>query len=485
VQQTQWRSFRPGEITPGTIFYYAKEHGWRGWDREAADRPEFKENWLFVVGLKRFIELNTMQELDAEQFSARFAPMFKRGSAADHILRNEAFPRVDAVTYWPNHPRMVEECGLKKLNLWRPTPVVPVCGNVDRFLEHLEFILPDKDEREKIFLPYLAFNVRNPGVKIRWAVVLQGKQRTGKSYFGRMMTHVLGEHNVSRPTNERLHEKFTEWQQGAQLIVIEELMGLGRVELINKLKPMITEPTTSVRLPGGRSYEMPNRYNFLMFTNHKGALPVDEDDKRYCLLFSPAQRQPNAYYEALWPWSADQQNIAAIAHYLMHEVDLSEFRPNGNAPETEARKEAIEMNRKDYEVWIQESIEGRNGLFACDIVVVDHIRQCLPQHIRLSDVSRNALTESLERLGAKRVGRMTLPCGYPNVWAVRNAERWQTAGEGGRAKAYLDFLQIASGTVISSGGDIDGDIVAAMLSKVSQRGAHVTEMVKNINSGPM
>lgn len=477
VQQVQWRSFKPGNITLGSIVHFAKENGWKGFDKEAADSPEIKANWVFCVKTTEFIELNTMQRLDRLQFSCQFAPLFKRGMAADHVLRNENFPRVDGLTFWPQQPQIVEEDKQRKLNLWQPSDVTPKRGNVDVFLEHLAFILPDRKEREDVFLPYIAWNIQHPGVKIRWAVVLQGKQRTGKSYFGRLLTDVLGASNVKRPTNERLHETWTDWQEGAQLIVIEELMGLGRKELINKLKPMITEPSTSVRLPGGRVYEMPNRYNFLMFTNHKGALPIDEDDRRYCLLFSPAERKTDEYYDALWRWSMERCNIAALAHYLAHEVDLSSFRANGNAPETDARREAIDMNRSDLDVWVNDGIQNHDGLFACDLVVTEHVRKCLPDHIRPQDATKNAVSACLERAGAKPIGRMPLPGGYVRAWAIRDVEKWQKSGEGRRAETYLKFLQIASGQDLHS-NDPDGNAIAAMLSRVAQRGGSVNNMVK-------
>ena len=480
IQQVQWRSFKPGELSVGTIIHFAKENGWRGFDKEAADDPALRENWVFCIGTKEFIELNSMQRLDCEQFSYRFAPNFKRGRASDHVLRNEGFPRVDGLTFWPRHPQLVQETGLNKLNLWRPSAVTPAPGDVSLFVEHLKFILPDQRERERIFLPYLAWLVKRPGEKIRWAVVLQGKQRTGKSYFGRVLTDVLGKHNVKRPANERLHEAWTDWQEGAQLIVIEELMGLGRRELINKLKPMITEPSTSVRLPGGRAYEMPNRYNFLMFTNHKGALPIDDDDRRYCLLFSPAERKPDSYYDALWSWSADERNIAAVTYYLENEVDVSGFRPNSNAPETDARSEAIDMNRSDLDVFITDSIRTRDGLFACDLVVVEHIRKVLPDHIKPQDAKRNAVSECLERAGAKQVGRMPLPGEYPRVWAIRDIERWERSDEGKRAKEYRQFLEVASGIPAIEGDDNNGDYIASMLMKVSQRGKNVSDMVREI-----
>ena len=49
IQKQQWRSMRPGEITMGTIVAYARDAGWRGFDKEAVDSPEIIDAWMWVA----------------------------------------------------------------------------------------------------------------------------------------------------------------------------------------------------------------------------------------------------------------------------------------------------------------------------------------------------------------------------------------------------------------------------------------------------
>lgn len=472
----QWESFADKGLTGGTIYHYARENGFRGFDKEAAESSaseNAKSGWVFCVATQEFISPDRAQRLSKSQFSDKFAPQAsKRGTFADLCLSLESYPRVDALTFAPNGKPFEVEDNLTKLNLWRPNSVVPSPGDVKPFLAHAEFILPDARER-KIFLQYLAFILQQPGKKVRWTIVLQGKQRTGKSYFGRALTMILGRHNVSRPTNERLHESWTDWQESAQLIVIEELMGYGRQDLMNKLKPMITEPTTMVRCVGGRAYEMPNRYNFLMFTNHKGALKIDQEDKRYCILFSPAERRPDEYYDQLWTWT--EANLGPIANFL-NEYSLEDFLPNGDAPATEARQQAIEMNRSDLSDWIEEGIKNMEGPFACALVIIEHLLLLIPEHISKRErVTRNSLSDALERAGARQVGRAQLHrLGYKRVWAVRNIEHWLKQSEGKRAKAYLDFVRVASGRAVA-----DVDLTPEEIKLIGQGQKEMESMIKD------
>lgn len=61
------------------------------------------------------------------------------------------------------------------------------------------------------------------------------------------MRQVLSEHNVGKVNNQQLHETFTAWQRNTQLVVVEEVMTQGRLELMDKLKPRITEDWCTIR----------------------------------------------------------------------------------------------------------------------------------------------------------------------------------------------------------------------------------------------
>ena len=153
------------------------------------------------------------------------------GNPSSHVLKNANFRKVEGVTYWPEQPLFVREInGQECLNYWRPSKVKPVKGDVQPFLDHVKYLYPDGDEAN-ILLDYLAFQVQHPGEKVHWAILLEGDQGNGKSYFALVMQLVLGAHNVKMVHPDSLHETFTQWQRNTQLIVIEEMMAKARLEL--------------------------------------------------------------------------------------------------------------------------------------------------------------------------------------------------------------------------------------------------------------
>src|SRR5260221_13411986 len=84
-------------------------------------------------------------------------------------------------------------------------------------------------------------------------------------------------------------------------------------------------------------YTMANTVNFLMFTNHREAIPVEADDRRYFVIFSPAQPQEPAYYDRLFGEILGS-GAAHVAHWLRGR-ELSNFDPKRRAPATAAKQE--------------------------------------------------------------------------------------------------------------------------------------------------
>jgi len=101
-------------------------------------------------------------------------------------------------------------------------------------------------------------------------------------------------------------------------------MASGKLDLMNKLKPIITDTELEVREMAKESYKIPNIINLMFLTNHKNAILLDEDDRRYAIFFSTAKKKPQSYYNELWDWT--EENFSHIRYYLEN-YDLSGFSP--------------------------------------------------------------------------------------------------------------------------------------------------------------
>lgn len=450
----QWNSFEDKGITGGTIYHFAKENGFKGFDAEAANEPEIVNPRVWVISIKRFVELDRLIEWDREQFDSNFHPMFARGKPSDHVLKNHDFRRVEGCTYWPNRPQFVTEINRQEcLNYWRPSDVAPAPGDVTPFLDHIKYLFPEGEEAN-ILLDYLAFQVKNPGEKVHWAVLIEGDQGNGKSYFATVMRLVLGAHNVRMVTNEELHEVFTKWQRNTQLVVVEEMMAKGRLELMNKLKPIITEPWCTIREMYRPAYEQPNRFNFLFFSNHPDSLIIDNTDRRYCILKTEAKPHPdrNAYYAPLFDWT--RKNGPALAHYLGNRP-LQNFQPKAHAPMTAGKRALIFQSMKPIEQFISDAVAAYE--FPCQWDLLNPGILVKPLNDRNIRATPKDVANAFQRLGYLDLGkRRTEGENKVNMWAVRNFDSYREMD--GPKLRQMWFMQVNG----KSGQATDAEVDALM-----------------------
>ncbi len=374
--------------------------------------PENGE-WCYVISIERFVNINNFQQLKKSQFADKFCM-----ETVDNVNKMIAagFKQVDSLSFLPAAEKYIREGKLECLNTWTDPKITPIEGDIAPFLNHLEYIFPDEHQRN-LLLDYMAYQVQHPGKKVLWSVVIKGNQGVGKSYFASVMRFVLGAENVSSPSNEMIHEPYTEWQKSTQLVIIEELMAKGRIDLMNKLKPMITQEITSVREMHKPSYVQPNRFNFMMFTNYDDALVLEKDDRRYCILKTIAKLLGVEYYEMLWSWTKEPSSIQAILYFLNKRI-LSDFKPTGAAPMTNAKRDLINISRSGLEEWVQVCIEDEAHPFNLGIVVIRHLKDkkiCPAGYEKFSDFK---WSEALSKAGAiKYEHRITMTDGSKcHVW---------------------------------------------------------------------
>jgi hypothetical protein len=302
------------------------------------------EEFVWVNSLKRFVRRldPIVTKWDREQFDA-FYTYLSEGKLSTLLVNKCAeIRKVERLCYRPGEGEFPD--GLDKnftgqtYNLYRPASVARVTGGAPWFVEHVRYLL---DEREAgLLMDWLAWRAQNPGRRPNFGVILRGAQGTGKSFIGLAMRAVLGEHNVAMVDNEEVHGDYTSWIEAKQMVVVEELKAKdvhGARDLANKLKPLITQPTTRIREKYIAHYEVENLAAFLCFTNHEDALNLEDGDRRWMVLFSEAEPRDQAYYRSLFRRLADPRSVGGMLDELLSR-DVSAFDGEGRAPDTEAKE---------------------------------------------------------------------------------------------------------------------------------------------------
>ncbi len=402
-------------------------------------RGDLPQGWVYIVGVKQFVHSQTLERLDKEQFNDRFRPEIK-GTPSTVVLTNAAFQRFSAPIYLPQKETVVtHKDGRKLFNLWRPNLSIEADTKTKPtpFLDHAEYMIPEEIERG-IFLDWMAWNVQKQGQKILWALLLQSSEGVGKSYFGDVLSMILGRENVSKPSNDEIHEIFTGWAKNCSLVIIEELMARGRMDLMNRLKPIVTQADIQIREMYSPPYTQPNVFNILIFTNYEDSLITGADDRRYCVIYSKAAVREAQYYRELWNWT--RAHIGCVYHWL-RERDLSKFDPQSRAPWTQWKDKLNYASLTDLQMWMKECIETEAWPFQSDIIGSFHLHQsCLPKWLR-GNSSLKAIGDALKVMGCRQYhhnqGQVEFPGGARvRLWSVRRHEVWASAEAGTWAHEY-------------------------------------------------
>ncbi|WP_374577387.1 bifunctional DNA primase/polymerase [Phenylobacterium sp.] len=400
------------------------------------------DEYAWVVDAECFVRRRDTKKFSAAQFKSFKGGYWPDGDILSAIWKDRLpIEKFESLVYLPDQPEHVANpYGGRLYNIWRDTSVKPRAGDVTIFMEHMAYLFPNERERGYV-LDYLSLLVRRPSEKIHFALLVRGANGTGKSWLGRLVGQIVGEPNISRPSNSVVSETYTGWQEGAQIAVLEELMTLGRQEIANRLKPVITDPYLTIRELYGRAYNIPNHLNLICFTNYADALPIEKDDRRWLVVFSPAEKKDAAYYESLFAF-LDGDGPAAVADFLSkREVALS---PKGVAPTTAGKEEMKSLSQGEPEQYLASLLEEQVYPFDAELVRIEDVLGAIPTSIanrtrNLQHRVRNWLQNEAKAIKHERYKKQDRSGRTSSfLWSLTNHDHWAAVSAAARADAFAE-----------------------------------------------
>jgi len=317
----------------------------------------------------------------------------------NHALNVRKIPKVDGVTYDPRFgaadPVFNFE-GRSYLNEYRLSSV-PTMDAVNskmagKWIRKLLKSLIGNAEHERLILDFISFIVQFPGIKIRWAPIIQSCQGAGKGTLGDILSAAIGVTNVNIIAPGAMSSDFNSWRAGCQVVIFDELLspGQNRAEVANKIKDAITNDRVSLNQKFKDPRVVINLVNFVAFTNFKNSIHIEESDRRFFVIYSPLQFKhqitPLGYlFDACHNMVANFPG--AIRHYLMNHEISEDFPVNGPAPDTKYRRQMVETSKNHLLIKSEQLIADPDFLMIGeDVISMAHL---------------NALTEHEARNNAK------------------------------------------------------------------------------------
>jgi putative DNA primase/helicase len=269
---------------------------------------------------------------------------------ADPLWRSRGAFFMDEVGFDPS-----ERDPEVKLNTWQGWEMEPVAGSCQNMLDLIDYLCSGPANDPKIgewLLDWMAYPLQNPGAKMGTAVIMHGPQGTGKSAVFQTLTRIYGRY--ATVLNQRgLEDRFNaDWVDSKLFLLAEEVVARAEMwHVKNELKELVTGERIRINPKNVGAYTQRNHINIVYLSNEAQPLPIDADDRRHAVIWTPPPL-PQEFYEELFK-ELDGGGVAAFYHHLLHR-DLSKFHPSRRPPMTEAKQDLIQISKPSEDRFLDE-----------------------------------------------------------------------------------------------------------------------------------
>lgn len=277
----------------------------------------------------------------------------------------------DGRTYEPEAPMIIRDTRKGVLlNTYRTPEHVNVGGLPSVYLDHIEWLIPDEEERA-IFHLWIAQKLQKPLTRsyamVLVADLMEGeageKFGTGRSVVGDIFKRVF-QAGVSSVELSDINGKggsqsaYNDWVAETQLCVIEETKDSADsyrddFQSYEKIKQVVDSrpiPDQRIKPKYGRIYTATIYANFLFFSNHSNAIQLPEGDRRFMVIDNNKGRRSLAEYRELYDFLNSDVDIGRLYWWYMG-LDISNF-DQVYPPMTPAKKRMTQQSMTTVdEIW--------------------------------------------------------------------------------------------------------------------------------------
>ena len=368
--RNKWLSFKQDKgIGIGTLFKAAYDGGFAG-DSGAEDVNEFSK-WIYINDQSAFIHIEKNYLVNQSAFAVnmqQYTPSGKRGGLQDPVryaTANGLLRTADHITYMPTEKgRMIAIGNKTYYNRYndaatvRADDILTVEGMqaVKIVKNHIGYLFGSDSD---IFTNWLAWQVQHTGKKLLWCPLIQSIEGLGKSFFRELLECVIGEEHIGTISPENVKSGFNGWAANVAVNVMEELKldGHNRYDAVNAIKPVITNNRIQINEKYIKPYVTQNVTNYIILTNHRDALPLTVDDRRYWPVFAPYDSisqfedavgmSKDRYFSSLY--GAMRGHSPQLRRWLEDYTISDEFKRLVAAPVSRFKHRIIELEMENVE----------------------------------------------------------------------------------------------------------------------------------------
>lgn len=309
------------------------------------------------------------------------------------------------------------------LNLWAPAVREEAAPNWEIlssiFVDHISWLW---GEHAEVFLDWLAHIEQRPGQlpHFGWVHIsrVHGK---GRNWISSVLARLWrGNVAASLDLMAVLDGGFNGRLSRCVLAVVDEINEGGNQSYRHAqvLRQIVTAEHREINPKYGRMRVEWNAARWLLFSNHTGAIPLGDDDRRFYVVDHEGFPRDAAYYERLYDVLDQPDFIASVAEFLRRR-DIAHFNPGERPPTTAAKAALIKLNQSEEDAALQELVKR----WPVDVIAA-HELNMLPGSI---SVSSRATRHAMDRYGIVKLRKVRVGQSPQTVYALRNCENWAAA----------------------------------------------------------
>jgi len=304
------------------------------------------------VDVAKDLNLDLIDDWEDFSFKKQFGIIIN--SIHSKIERESRIKLVYNINYEPSNEKFIEHQNKKSFNTYNKTELWDFYKKKKKHhfpkVEELILNLCGADKKSyDWFNKWLAWQIQHPTEKLPTAVILQGRQGSGKGTFKALILDAIFGSNCQEINQTHLESSFNEYLLGKQIIVANEVMhNENRQTLPNVLKNLVTDPEITISRKFRKEIVGRNFTHWIFCTNSDNPIKIDEDDRRYSVFYSEKIRQGLG--------KEIRQNIKKeMEEYICYLKDIKvTFEEVSEPLSTIAKDDIIELNKDSIQKFLDE-----------------------------------------------------------------------------------------------------------------------------------
>lgn len=324
-------------------------------------------------------------------------------------LGHKARRQYDSIVFSPGH----EVPG--SYNLWQGFSFTALPGQRHQpFLDHIrQNICGGNETYYNYLIGWMAATVQNPDSPGQVAVVMRGRQGTGKGFLCKHFGALWGRHYMQVSDAKHLVGSFNAHLRDCVVLFADEAFFAGDKRHESILKTLITEDLLVVEGKGIDAETSPNFLHLMMASNSQWVVPANADERRFFVLdVGDTQKQNHAYFKEL-AHGLNNGGYENLLYFLLN-YDLEDFNIRA-MPKTAGLQEQKLLSMAPEEEWwlsklrdgavLGESVEWESEVRA-DALQADYVA-----HLQATGVMRRATPTAMGKFLSR-----VLPGNFPRSY---------------------------------------------------------------------